>query len=448
MWIWSSIRAHSRSAGYRDDNFSSSTRQALRLTLVALACAGAAAAHAADAVYSAGTVPGATVESLLQYAREHNPEYAAMKLEATAADERVYPAGALPDPRFRNEFRDITRMEAQNPTLLPSRVGSNRYLLMQDIPWAGKRDLKREIAQHDAEGAQGRALGTWSDVAARIKTAYAQLFYVRGTLGLTREILDLMTRLEKVAQVRYAGGLAAQQDVIRAQVEQTNMRNELVAMESEQHHLEVQLNGLLARPAHAPLAPPQRLRPVPRLDYAALEARVRERNPQLYADEARVRSAEKSRELAYKNRYPDFTLGVAPIQYQNSVREWEVMVELNIPLQQKTRRSQERESEAMLAAARARKEATANQVLADLAQSLSAVEAAQRTETLVDKSLLPQSDLTLQSALAAYQNGKVDFATLLDAQRAIRQAKQSRLKAQVDAQTRLAEIEKLLGEEL
>ncbi len=36
-----------------------------------------------------------------------------------------------------------------------------------------------------------------------------------------------MTRLEKVAQVRYAGGLAAQQDVIRAQVEQTSMRNEL-----------------------------------------------------------------------------------------------------------------------------------------------------------------------------------------------------------------------------
>jgi cobalt-zinc-cadmium efflux system outer membrane protein len=54
---------------------------------------------------------------------------------------------------------------------------------------------------------------------------------------------------------------------------------------------------------------------------------------------------------------------VTPIQYQNEVKEWELMVEMNIPLQQSSRRAQERESESMLNAARARKEATANQVL-------------------------------------------------------------------------------------
>ncbi len=420
-------------------------RHALCGALSALAFTGPALSQVPDAP------PGATLESLLQYARERNPEYAAMKLEATAAEERVYPAGALPDPKFRNEFRDITRMEEQNATLLPARVGSNRYLLMQDVPWAGKRDLKRDIAQIDAEGAQGRAMGTWTEIASRIKTAYAQLYYVQRTETLTREILDLMSRLEKVAQVRYAGGLAAQQDVIRAQVEQTNMRNELITLETERHHLQVKLNGLLSRPSHAPLAEPQSVRALPppaKLDYATLEARARERNPLLHTEDARVRSAEKSRELAYKNRYPDFTLGFAPIQYRNSIREWELMVELNIPLQQKTRRHQERESEAMLSAARSRKEAAANQILADLAENLSALEAARRTQTILGGSLLPQSDLTFQSALAGYQNGKVDFATLLDAQRQIRVAKQSELKAQVEAQARLAEIEKLLGEEL
>jgi outer membrane protein TolC len=42
----------------------------------------------------------------------------------------------------------------------------------------------------------------------------------------------------------------------------------------------------------------------------------------------------------------------------------------------------------------------------------------------------------------------VDFATLLDAQRQIRQARQNRIKAQADAQMRLAEIERILGEDL
>jgi hypothetical protein len=77
---------------------------------------------------------GANVESLLDFARSRNPEYASMRYEAEAAAERVTPAGALPDPKFRTELRDITRMGEQNPTLAPARVGSTRYLLMQDVP--------------------------------------------------------------------------------------------------------------------------------------------------------------------------------------------------------------------------------------------------------------------------------------------------------------------------
>jgi cobalt-zinc-cadmium efflux system outer membrane protein len=83
---------------------------------------------------------------------------------------------------------------------------------------------------------------------AKIKIAQAQRQYLHGNRKLTLEILDLMSRLEKIAQVRYAGGLAAQQDVIRAQVEQTNMRSELVALDAEARQVNARLNALLARP--------------------------------------------------------------------------------------------------------------------------------------------------------------------------------------------------------
>ena len=62
--------------------------------------------------------------------------------------------------------------------------------------------------------------------------------------------------------------------------------------------------------------------------------------------------------------------------------------------------------------------------------------------------LLPQSELTFQAALAGYENGKVDFATLLDAQRQIRQARLNQLKARAETQARLAELEKIIGEDL
>lgn len=395
--------------------------------------------------------PGADVERLLAIAREANPEYAGMRYEAQAAAERVTPAGALPDPRFRTELMDITKGGEQNPTLSPSNIGSTRYTLMQDLPWFGKRDLKREIAEFEAEGSRGKARGTWSELAAKIKTAQAQRYFLHGNEKLTQEILDLIVRLEKIAQNRYANGLSAQQDVIRAQIEQTNMKNELVALESESRQVNARLNALLARPATAPLAQPEKLRtlPVPgQLDAAALEERVRTRNPQLFTEEARIKAAEKGRDLVYKNRYPDFNVGIAPVQYGSAIKEWGVMVEINIPLQQSSRRSQEREAEAMLSAARSRKEASANQVLSELSENLAGIEAAQRTEVLATTSLLPQAELTFNAALAGYENGKLDFATLLDAQRQIRQAKQNQIKAQAEAQMRLAEVEKLLGEDL
>jgi len=395
---------------------------------------------------------GTDLDGLLAYARQVNPEYASMRSEADAAAERVYPAGALPDPVLRTELQNITNAgTSARPNFFPSRIGSTRYLLMQSVPYLGKRDLKREVAQADTEQASARAAVTWAELTSKIKVAFAEYYYVANNLRLTAEILDLMTRLEQVAQVRYAGGLVAQQDAIRAQLEQTAMRTELVAMESERRQVQARLNALLARPNGAPLAEPASLRPMPppaRLDPETLQTRVRERNPLLFAEDARVRAAEKSRALTLRNRYPDFTFGVAPIQMGSRIGEWELMVEVNIPLQQETRRAQEREADAMLAAARARKDAAANQVLSDLAENLSGLDAARRTEALADGALLPQARLTFQSALAGYETGKVDFATLLDAQRQIRRAKQDGLKARVDGQMRLVEIERLVGEEL
>ncbi len=396
--------------------------------------------------------PGARVEELLELARQRNPELAAMGFEAEAARERVQPAGALPDPMGRLELRDVgNQMGNGDFNLLPARVGSAKYTVAQTIPLWGKRDLKREVAEADAAQALARRSGTWAELAAKVKTAFAQYYLVGQSRKLAEELLRLGGSLEQLTQARYSDGLVPQQDVVRAQVERTALRSELLTLETEHHHAAARLNALLRRPPAAPLAEPQALRPLPapaKLDYVALEARLLAANPQLAAQEAQIAAAEKNRELVTKNRYPDLTVGVSPIQTRNRVTEWELMFEVNIPLQQESRRSQEREAAAMASAARSRKDAALNQISAELAENLSALDSARRLETLVATALLPQADLAFKAALAGYETGKLDFATLLDAQRQIRKARLDRLKAQAEAQFRLAEIERLLGEEL
>jgi outer membrane protein TolC len=395
---------------------------------------------------------GSNLTGLLDYAREHNPEFAASRYEADAAQQRVQSASALPDPVLRTELMDITNQGTDKGTsLLPSQVGGTKYTLMQSVPWFGKRDLQREVAEAQVAQTDGQVAATWADLASNIKSVYAQYYYLSDSERLTRETLDLMTSLEQVAQTRYANGLGAQQEVIRAQVEQTGLRSELLDLENELHHSQARLNSLLSRPAMTALAQPASLRRLPapaQLDYAVLEQKLRVRNPQLLIADARIVSAEKSRDLAYANRYPGFTLGIAPTQSGNAIKTWDLMVEFSIPLQQGSRRTQEHEAESMLAASSFRKEALLNQMLADLSESISGLETARRTESLTATQLLPQAELTYQSALAGYETGKVDFAILLDAQRQILKARQQQLKAQLEAQLRLAEIERLLGEEL
>jgi len=394
---------------------------------------------------------GSNLSGLLDYAREHNPELAATRYEAVAAQERAEPAGALPDPVLRTELMDITNQGATGARLLPSQVGGTKYTLMQSVPWYGKRDLQREVAAAGIAQADGQVAASWSELASRIKTTYAMHYFATASERLVQQSLDLLDNLEQTVQTRYANGLGSQQDAIRVQLEKTVMRGELIALQNEHHHTFARINTLLSRPTSAPLAEPLQARPLPpaaQLDEQALLERLQARNPQLQIAEAGITSAAKNRELAYANRYPDLTVGVAPTQNGNAVKTWDLMFEINIPLQQSSRRAQEREAEAMLSASAARKEALLNQTRADLSENLSALEAARQTESLIATRLLPQADLTYRSVLAGYETGKVDFAMLIEAQRQILKARQQQLQVQMEMQLRLADIERLMGEEL
>ena len=138
-------------------------KSVLAAALLALALSGTAQAE---------PLPGASVESLLAIAREGSPDLRMVRLEAEAARERIGPAGALPDPFLRVELENITRNGTQDATLSPSQVGDTKYLLAQPLPFWGKRDLKREIAEAEADQAGGRAAtpGPRSPAASRAST--------------------------------------------------------------------------------------------------------------------------------------------------------------------------------------------------------------------------------------------------------------------------------------
>lgn len=425
----------------------------------ALALLLAWAGAAADEAMLTMTPPpdfGAALPPLLQWARERNPEFATMRLESLAARERVVVAGALPDPMLQTELRDVTREGAGGGglgdlTLDPSRVGSTRYQISQAIPAAGKRERQAAVAAAGADESALRAEALWNDLAVKIRGAWTQGWRFAQSLTVSREIRDLMRGVEETARRRYAAGLAAQQDVLRAQVEITALEGEIAQMASDLHGQQARLNYLLGRPPEAPLATPETLPALPAIDrprHRALEDRLRENNPARRAEAARVVAAERAREVARDARLPDYRLGLGAVQMGNKIAEWELMLEVNIPLQRTPRQAMLREAEAMAQAARARASAVEAEAKAELAHAIGEYQAARQQEKLAAASLAPQAEVAFQSALAAYENGRGEFAGLLDAQRLLRQARLSRVKAHADAQLRIGEIEKAVGEPL
>ena len=97
------------------------------------------------------------------------------------------------------------------------------------------------------------------------------------------------------------------------------LRGELIALGAETRSADAQINALLAREPFAPLAAPLAVPVATQApDFAALVPRLRDRSPELAVDAARQMSAERSRELAYRNHYPDFALAISPIQRPSS----------------------------------------------------------------------------------------------------------------------------------
>jgi len=392
---------------------------------------------------------GASAESLLAHARSASPVLASLQREADAAAARVAPAGNLPDPVLAIEWRDITRDGTSNANLLPARVGSMKYTLRQMLPWPGKRDLARAAAEASATQSSRAAGAGWNELAMQLKLAHARRYELARRTEIVEEIDGLLAQLESISRARYAGGLAAQADAVQALSERTMLRGERIALAAQMRVADAQVNALLAREPDAPLAAPVQLRePAVEPAFAALAARLREGNADLAVDAARLAAAERSRDLAYRNRYPDFALAISPIQRRNRLADWELMFEITIPLQQGTRRAQEQEAQALVAAATARREASLQRALGELGTALAQLAGAREMSRLTQTSLLPQARVNLQAALAAYESGKVDFAALLEAERRVRQVRLSLIAAQVEAQAQLAQIERLIGEDL
>ncbi|MDR3537502.1 MAG: TolC family protein [Acetobacteraceae bacterium] len=390
-------------------------------------------------------IPGATLESVLSVVRRLSPDLASRALDTEAAQARTMMAASLPDPQIQVMSDDADRTTGP-------RLNRMIYSFQQDIPLWGRRSLRRDAAQ--AEVGQMQALARNADVelAERVKIAFARYYAAYQAVHRTEDLHKAMHGVADVARARYAQGRGEQAQVFRAEVDTTRVAMDIVRLEAELKTAQGQLNALLLRPANAPLAMPERLRPLPdvrALDVTRLLDRARQDNPALAADTATLSGAVANRKLADKTWYPDVTLGVGAIDRPGwGPRGYQAWVGVKIPLQWGLHEGEIRQAAAQAGAAQARIDAREQQIHGDLAEAVAGYEGSRRTADLIRKQMLPQTEALVRSGAAGYAVDKVDLESVLRSEHDLSDVRLQLLAAEFDSQRELAAIERLIGGDL
>src|SRR3989442_361332 len=251
-----------------------------------------------------------SLPDLVREALDHNPEIqtAARTLEAKRA--RVPQAAALPDPMLMygviNEGRPVPFQTLGERDFSEAYVG-----VSQDLPFPGKRRLRKEAAQEEVEAAQSAYEGARRRVAAEVAEAYYDLYATHAGLDFVEESARLLEQLIKVAHTRLSVGQTSQQDVLDAEVEMSRLEERRTEHAARRAILEERLRSLLYRRTAEPLGRPVPVTPTPvpgPLDELLRQAE--EQSPAITEKARMIAPAERRADLAKRDREPDFSVNV------------------------------------------------------------------------------------------------------------------------------------------
>lgn len=342
--------------------------------------------------------------ALLKEAERHNPELVALRERVQAAEARIRPAAALPDPKLTAEW-----MELPQPT--------PKIQVSQMFMYPGKlsrmADMEAQMARMARQEFESRR---WM-VAADVQKAYYDLFYLDRLVAINQESQALLKDMIRVTNARYAVGRGMQADVLRPQLQLTKLLNDQFDYSERIQSNQARLKGLLGRSGEAPKEVPAGVQ----LTRLAMDRKVlvalAEQGPMLQMAQADVNRAEAALELAKLGYYPDFELGagVAPSSGMEPRTSFSVMAGVTLPVWAAQKQvNQITEAERNLAAAQARIEARRHELDTQITTLINQISRMESQLKLLNEGSIPQARTALKANLAAYQSGRGDYLMMLD----------------------------------
>jgi cobalt-zinc-cadmium efflux system outer membrane protein len=409
-----------------------------------------APAGARQATSTASVAESTALTALVEQLERNNPELEAGRREIDVRLARVAPAGAPPEPAIAAGYMG----GLASAPFFPSGSTPNafrQFSVSQEIPFPGKLALRSRVAATEATAERWNYEATRRRLIADLKATFFDYAFADRAIGVVQRNKTLLDQMRQIAESQFSVGKGSQQDVLKAQVEISLLLERLAVLEQQRAAFQARINGLLSRDPDMPLGPVAKYAPVVLPDdLDQLRSLERDESATLRSQEQGITRGQQALALANRELRPDFGITVSSQKYTGGM-PWmyglDFMVKVPIYWQRK-QRPMIAEAAASLESARAMRRNTLAIEQAEVTQEFLAATTSKRLADLYSDTILPQARLTLESALASYQVGRVDFLTLLSSYQTVLTYEVSYEEQAARLRQALARIEPFVGEEL
>ncbi|MFZ0960498.1 MAG: TolC family protein [Terriglobia bacterium] len=386
----------------------------------------------------AETAPPLSLAKLVEEATERNPEALAARRAVEAKRARIPQAGAWADPTVSLSYGG----NALPPfTVMRGDPSSARQLMAEQmIPYPGKTRLRTEIASRDADAETLAYEAVARRVAAAVKQAYFDLAFVDRSLAIVQKDREALEGFEKVTEIRYSVGKAAQQDVLRAQLEITRLAQRATMLTEQGRTLEARLNSLCNVPIDSPVGAPAIVQPSAFVyTQEQLQEAAQANYPVLKQRQTMVDQIRLSVDLARKEERPDFSVGYVYMQRDGLPDMHGITLSTSLPLFRHRKQDMAiAEAAANLESARQMQANELTVLRYQVQQDFLQVQATEQLLKLYSQGIAPQSSLTLESSITSYETGGVDFLNVISNLQAV-------IDAELDYHLQISNHEKALA---
>lgn len=352
--------------------------------------------------------------SLIADAMKNNPEILAAQKRYEAMRQRPSRESTLPDPMLSLGW-------SSNGNPLPGAgLGSNPtsnigVSISQELPAPGKLRLRGEIAAKDAEAEFQQYQAVKLSAIARLKLAYHQLHHAYEAAEIMRREQKLLGNFMQISESRYSVGKAAQQDIFRAHAQFAIMETQIVRMEQDKPTQQAIINSLVNRPQDTAVTPPAEMKPGElTITLDELLAHARTDAPAVMRDQKMVERNELALNLARKDYSPDYVVSGGYYNQGGMAPMYQVRLDVKVPAYfWRKQRAEVAEQTDTVNEARRTYEAEKQNLAARIRGEYANAQTARKLMDLYSKSVTPQASLALESSLASYQTGALDFLSVL-----------------------------------